>query len=104
MMDFAGRIAVVTGGGTGMGRELVRLLAAEGCNVATCDIFAEAMAETKHLCEADRLPQGLRITTHIADVSDEARSTDFAMRWRRSRTQTRSIFCSTTQASAAAVA
>src|SRR5437879_13410563 len=72
MKDFAGRIAVVTGGGTGMGRELVRQLVAEGCNVATCDVFAEAMAETKRLCEADRLPQGLRITTHIADVSDVA--------------------------------
>jgi NAD(P)-dependent dehydrogenase (short-subunit alcohol dehydrogenase family) len=72
MKDFAGRIAVVTGGGSGMGRELVRQLVAEGCNVATCDVFAEAMAETRRLCEADRLPQGLRITTHIADVSDEA--------------------------------
>jgi NAD(P)-dependent dehydrogenase (short-subunit alcohol dehydrogenase family) len=70
--EFAGRIAVVTGGGTGMGRELVRQLVAEGCNVAMCDVFAEAMAETKRLCEADRLPQGLRITTYIADVSDEA--------------------------------
>ena len=28
--------------------------------------------KTKRLCEADRLPQGLRITTHIADVSDDA--------------------------------
>jgi NAD(P)-dependent dehydrogenase (short-subunit alcohol dehydrogenase family) len=55
-----------------MGRELVRQLVAEGCNVATCDVFAEAVAETKRLCEADRPPQGLRITTHIADVSDEA--------------------------------
>ena len=72
MKEFAGRIAVVTGGGTGMGRELVRQLVAEGCNVAMCDVFAEAMAETKRLCEADRLPQGLRITTYIADVSDEA--------------------------------
>jgi NAD(P)-dependent dehydrogenase (short-subunit alcohol dehydrogenase family) len=72
MRDLAARIAVVTGGGSGMGRELVRQLVAEGCNVAMCDVFADAMAETKRLCEADRLPQGLRITTHIADVSDDA--------------------------------
>jgi NAD(P)-dependent dehydrogenase (short-subunit alcohol dehydrogenase family) len=72
MKDFAGRTAVITGGGTGMGRELARQLTAEGCNVAMCDVSAQAMAETKRLCEAERLPQGLRITTHLADVSDEA--------------------------------
>ena len=72
MKHFAGRIAVVTGGGTGIGRELVRQLVAEGCNVAMCDLFAPAMAETKQLCEAERVPQGLRITTHLVDVSDAA--------------------------------
>jgi NAD(P)-dependent dehydrogenase (short-subunit alcohol dehydrogenase family) len=72
MQDFAGRIAVVTGGGTGMGRELVRQLVAEGCNVAMCDVSAQAMAETQRLCMAEKLPQGLRITTHLADVADEA--------------------------------
>jgi NAD(P)-dependent dehydrogenase (short-subunit alcohol dehydrogenase family) len=71
MKDFAGRTAVITGGGSGMGRELARQLVAEGCNVAMCDVSAAAMAETRRLCEVERLPQGLRVTTHLADVSDE---------------------------------
>ena len=71
MKDLAGRTAVVTGGGTGMGRELARQLVAEGCNVAMCDVSVTEMAETKRLCELQRLAQGLRITTHQADVSDE---------------------------------
>jgi NAD(P)-dependent dehydrogenase (short-subunit alcohol dehydrogenase family) len=70
MKDFAGRIAVVTGGGTGMGRELCTQLAAEGCHVAMCDVSAENMEETLRLGR-EAAPEGVRITTHECDVSEE---------------------------------
>jgi len=42
----------------------------DACNVAMCDVSPIGLAETQRLCEAAGLPQGLRVTTHIADVAD----------------------------------
>jgi NAD(P)-dependent dehydrogenase (short-subunit alcohol dehydrogenase family) len=71
MRDFARKIAVVTGGGSGMGRELVRQLATEGCHVATCDVAEDDLAESKALAE-ESAPPGTNVSTFVADVADEA--------------------------------
>src|SRR3954451_11663247 len=77
MESFEGRVAVVTGGGSGMGRELVRQLSSEGSHVANCDVSEENLAETLELSLADA-PGGVRVTTHLADVSDRAQVDAFA--------------------------
>ena len=70
MRDFNGKLAVITGAGTGMGRELARQLASEGCHIAICDVIPENMEETRKACE-EIAPAGTRITAHECDVSDE---------------------------------
>jgi len=76
MEQLDGRLAVVTGGGTGMGRELVRQLAEAGCSVAMCDVSADNMADSKALAE-DGAAADVTITTFVADVSDEAQIAAF---------------------------
>lgn len=71
MNDFKGRLGIVTGAGSGIGRELARQLAAEGCHLGLCDIMVENLEETRKSCQ-ELAPPGTLISAHPCDVSDES--------------------------------
>jgi NAD(P)-dependent dehydrogenase (short-subunit alcohol dehydrogenase family) len=76
MKDFRSKLAVITGTGSGIGRELALQLASEGCHLAICDVLLENMADTKKACE-QLAPARTRITSHECDVSDEGQVVAF---------------------------
>jgi NAD(P)-dependent dehydrogenase (short-subunit alcohol dehydrogenase family) len=68
--SFEGKLAVVTGGGSGIGREIARQLADQGCSVALCDINAGTAGQAAAEAQASA-PDGARVTGHACDVSQE---------------------------------
>ena len=69
MKGFAGRLAVITGAGTGMGRELAQQLAASGCHLALCDVVTDRLEETRALCVEQS--KAVRISLTECNVADE---------------------------------
>ena len=65
MKDFTDKVAVITGGASGVGRSLAQLLGKEGAKVVIGDIDGEAIDET---CEALRA-EGATIEGHVVDVT-----------------------------------
>lgn len=64
---FAGKVALVTGGGSGIGRAAARLFAREGATVAIGDLDLAAAEETAGMVEA----AGCKAMARRLDVSDE---------------------------------
>jgi NAD(P)-dependent dehydrogenase (short-subunit alcohol dehydrogenase family) len=60
-----------------MGRELVRQLAAQGCDVAACDVNADDLAETMELARQQGAGS-VSMSDHLCDVCDEAAVRRFA--------------------------
>lgn len=64
-MRVRDKVWVVTGAGSGMGRELARQLVSRGARVAAVDRSADALAETAAMIGA-----GERVSTHVVDITD----------------------------------
>lgn len=65
--SFEGKVAVITGGGSGIGQALALALGDRGCNLALVDVNEKGLRQTKSKLRG----KGLKITTHLADVSSE---------------------------------
>lgn len=74
--EFKDRIAVVTGGASGIGLELMLQLVHRGVHVAACDID-RARLETAVRRARKRNP-AVRVTAHVHDVSNEKAVARFA--------------------------
>ncbi len=68
MKDFKGRVAAITGAGSGIGRALANELARRGAHLALSDIDDAGLAETVSLCEGF----AVKITSQHLDVADRA--------------------------------
>lgn len=66
-MKVHGKTIVVTGAGSGMGRELTLALLRRGARVAAVDLRAEGLDETARLATPRE-----RLTTHVLDITDRA--------------------------------
>lgn len=67
-----GRVAIVTGGASGMGKRCAYTLADAGAHVVAVDLNAAGLEETK----AEMAAEGYEISTVVADISDESAVAD----------------------------
>lgn len=73
MQRFAGRVAIVTGGGSGIGQATVVRLAAEGASVLAIDVDETGLASTEELAAKTASGEN-EVTSTVGDVTDR----DFA--------------------------
>jgi NAD(P)-dependent dehydrogenase (short-subunit alcohol dehydrogenase family) len=76
MAELSGKLAVVTGAGSGIGRALALQLVEAGAELALGDLNAVTLAESVALCQRRRA--AATITSMVVDVSDRGALNEFA--------------------------
>jgi len=66
-MEVANKVIVVTGGGGGIGRELVLTLLSKGASVAAVDINKEALEETVNVARE----KSEKLSTHVVNLTEK---------------------------------
>ena len=68
-MKVSGKVIVVTGGGSGIGREIVLNLLSKGAKVAAVDLNKEGLEETKKIAGE----KGENLSLHVANITNRER-------------------------------
>jgi short-subunit dehydrogenase len=82
-VNLAGRTAIVTGAGSGIGRALAIALAKRGCDLALADVDEAGLAHTRGLIEVHAVAsqavpaRTLDVSLHILDVADQTAVAEF---------------------------
>ena len=79
MKNFAGKVAVVTGAGSGIGQALAISLAGQGCHLALADINEDSLKETQKILDSNAFEGNVHITLHTVDVSQWDQVQAFSM-------------------------
>jgi NAD(P)-dependent dehydrogenase (short-subunit alcohol dehydrogenase family) len=68
LFDVKGKVTAITGGASGFGLTLARVMATNGAEVTVIDVNAEALKSA----QAELAAEGLKVATALADVTDKA--------------------------------
>ncbi len=79
MSRLAGKVALVTGAGSGIGQAAALRFAAEGASVAVVDLQARNAAITAMMIATEHDGQSLAIAANVADAEDIAYAVDTAV-------------------------